>query len=94
MTAPSHYYSGVPGLGNVAVTHHARSRAEALKVDEAAFLAALGGRETPDAGHVVWREANGVRVIVNRRPEPFSGAAVAITVMRVRRNERVKGGRG
>ena len=45
--------------------------------------ALLRGATTPDGQEVVWREKDGVRVVILRRPTPFKGAMLATTIYRV-----------
>jgi hypothetical protein len=43
----------------------------------------LHGATTPDGQEVVWREKDGVRVVILRKPAPFKGAMLATTIYRV-----------
>ena len=38
----------------------------------------------PDGQDVLWREKDGIRVVILRQPTPFKGAMLAKTVYRVR----------
>jgi hypothetical protein len=79
-----HYYPNVPGLGNVAVSRHAQDRMHEDGIAEDTFRDALMEGETiPDGQDVVCREKNGIRIVILRRPEPFTGAMLAKTVYRV-----------
>jgi hypothetical protein len=44
----------------------------------------LRGTTTPDGQEVVWREKDGVRVVILRTPTPFRGAMLATTIYRVK----------
>jgi hypothetical protein len=58
-------------------------------ISETAFRDALTTGDTvPDGQDVVWREKDGVRIVILRRPEPFSGAMLAKTVYRIDENAR------
>jgi hypothetical protein len=77
------YYENVPGLGNVAVSRHAQARAEGDAITEKQFEDALFTGETiPDGMHEVFREKNGVRVVILLKPTPDRGAKLVKTVFR------------
>ena len=79
-----HYFPNVPGLGNVAVSRHAQERMVQDGISENQLREALlRGATTPDGQEVVWREKDGVRVVILRRPTPFKGAMLATTIYRV-----------
>jgi Domain of unknown function (DUF4258) len=76
-----HYFPDVPGLGNVAVSRHAQARMVEDGISEHDFKEALlNGSTTPDGQDVLWREKDGVRVVILRQPTPFKGAMLAKTV--------------
>ena len=80
-----HYFPNVPGLGNVAVSRHAQERMVQDGISENQLREALlRGATTPDGQEVVWREKDGVRVVILRRPTPFKGAMLATTIYRVK----------
>jgi hypothetical protein len=86
-----HYFENVPGIGNVAISRHAQTRAVEDSISEATFADALvNGSTIPDGHGVVWREKNGVRIVIVKRPEPFRGAALATTAFRVKCQEKAK----
>lgn len=79
-----YYFKDVPGIGNVAVSRHAQERAEAEGITNRAFeQALLNGTTIPDGPDILWRDLNGVRLVVLARPEPFRGAALVKTCFRV-----------
>ena len=39
-----------------------------------------------DGQDVVWREKDGIRIVILRKPEPFAGAMLAKTVYRIDEN--------
>jgi hypothetical protein len=79
-----HYFTDVPGLGNVAVSRHAQKRAEEERIPDPVFVDVLSnGKDVPEGFNVVWREAHGVRLVIVLRPEPFRGAALVTTAFRV-----------
>ena len=79
-----HYFPDVPGLGNVAVSRHAQSRMQSDLISSDAFQDALFNGETvPDGADVVWRQKNGIRIVILRHPEPFRGALLVKTVYRI-----------
>jgi hypothetical protein len=82
----THYYRAVPGLGNVAVSRHAQDRMIGARISQEEFDQALLHPIEPDIedGHdVLWRERNGVRVIILMKPTPWKGAVLVKTVYRV-----------
>ena len=79
-----HYFPNVPGLGNVAVSRHAQDRMREDAIAEHAFEdVLLNGATIPDGQDVVWREKDGIRIVILRKPEPFMGAMLAKTVYRI-----------
>jgi hypothetical protein len=80
-----HYFSNVPGLGNVALSRHAQERMVQDGISEHELHEALlRGVTIPDGQEVVWREKDGVRVVILRTPTPFRGAMLATTIYRVK----------
>lgn len=81
-----HYYTDVPGLGNVALSRHAQSKADDEGFSEAAVSEALHnpiGEDIPDGMNVVFRDRGRLRLVVNKRPTPFRGAALVTTIIRL-----------
>ena len=79
-----HYFPNVPGLGNVAVSRHAQERIAQDGISEKDFADALMRGDTiPDGQDVVWREKDGVRIVILRKPTPFKGAMLVKTVYRI-----------
>lgn len=88
-----HYFPDVPGLGNVAVSRHAQERMAQDGISEEDFRDALmRGQTIPDGQDIVWREKDGVRVVILRRPTPFKGAMLAKTVYRIKAQARATSG--
>ena len=80
-----HYFPNVPGLGNVALSRHAQERMAQDGISEEDFADALMHGDTiPDGQDVVWREKDGVRVVILRTPTPFKGAMLVKTVYRIK----------
>lgn len=85
-----YYFEDVPGIGNVAVSRHAQERAESEGISTKAFeQALLNGITIPEGPGVLWRELNGVRLVVLTHPEPFRGAALVKTCFRVQEQAKV-----
>lgn len=85
-----YYFEDVPGIGNVAVSRHAQERAESEGISTKAFeQALLNGATIPEGPGVLWRELNGVRLVVLTHPEPFRGAALVKTCFRVQEQAKV-----
>ena len=79
-----HYFPNVPALGNVAVSRHAQERMAEDGISEQDFVETLMRGDTiPDGQDVVWREKDGVRIVILRRPTPFKGAMLVKTVYRI-----------
>ncbi len=86
MSFEKYYFTEVPGLGNVAVSRHAQEQAEKHGVSELVFQRVLErGTDRPDGQGVLWREDVGIRLVIIRRPEPFSGASLVTTLYPVQR---------
>jgi len=82
-----HYFPNVPDLGNVAVSRHAQDRMREDGIAEHTFRDVLmNGATIPDGQDVLWREKDGIRIVILRRPEPFMGAMLTKTVYRIEDN--------
>jgi hypothetical protein len=83
-----HFYRDVKGLGNVAVSRHAQARMEADGISQEAFDRTLLDPTRPDVrdgAEVVWRERDGLRLVILTNPTPNVGAVLVKTVYRVQR---------
>jgi hypothetical protein len=79
-----YYFENVPGIGNVAVSRHAQERAESEGITNSAFEQVLmNGVTIPEGAAVLWRELNGIRLVILTRPDPFRGAALVKTCFRI-----------
>lgn len=86
MTFAKFYFTGVPALGNVAVSRHAQEKAAEDGITEEMFQRVLEhGKDRPDGLGTIWREAPGIRLVIVRRPDPFQGAALVTTAYRINR---------
>ena len=82
----THFYRDVKGLGNVAVSRHAQARMEADGISQDAFERALLEPirpDTPDGADILWRERDGLRIVILTNPTPNRGAKLIKTVYRV-----------
>jgi hypothetical protein len=82
----NHFYRNVAGLGNVAVSRHAQERMEADGISQEAFdrvLLTPVNPDIPDGTDIVWRERDGLRIVVLTNPTPNRGAKLIKTVYRV-----------
>ena len=82
----NHFYREVPGLGNVAVSRHAQGRAEEDGISQEAFDRVLLDpltADVPDGAEIVWRERDGIRLVILTNPTPNRGAVLVKTVYRV-----------
>ena len=85
-----HFYRNVPNLGNVAVSRHAQERIREARISEPSFERILiGGLDTPIGTNVVWREKDGLRLVILVNPTPNIGAKLVKTVYRVKAPARV-----
>jgi hypothetical protein len=90
LTAPpikrQHYYTDVPKLGNVAVTRHAQAQMDKEGISPFDFERALLQpirADRPDGQDVLWRERDGLRIVILMNPTPFAGARLVKTVYRI-----------
>lgn len=82
----THFYRDVPGLGNVAISRHAQQRAEEDGISQDAFdrvLLTPIKPDTPDGADILWRERDGIRLVILTNPTPNTGAMLVKTVYRV-----------
>ena len=82
----NHFYRGVPKLGNVAVSRHAQARAEEDGISQEAFDRVLLEPiqpDIPDGTDILWRERDGIRLVILTNPTPNTGAKLVKTVYRV-----------
>ena len=90
-----HFFRGVPGLGNVAVSRHAQARMEADGIPPETFIRALLTPTRPDVRdgpEVLWRERDGLRIVILTNPTPNHGAVLVKTVFRVERQAAARRG--
>ncbi len=83
----NHFYRDVVGLGSVAVSRHAQARMEADRISQEMFDRALLKPirpDVPDGADIVWRERDGLRIVILLDPEPNVGAKLVKTVYRVK----------
>ena len=81
-----HYFSDVKGLGNVAVSRHAQTQLVRFGISEAAFTRTLLEPTKPDifeGSDIIWRERDGLRIVILANPVPFRGAKLVKTVYRI-----------
>ena len=84
--AMKHFYRDVPRLGNVAVSRHAQARMETDGISQEVFDKALfepTHPDVPDGMDILWRERNGLRIVIITNPTPNTGAKLVKTVYRV-----------
>jgi hypothetical protein len=81
-----HFYRNVPKLGNVAVSRHAQTRMEVDGISQEAFDKVLlepTQADIPDGMDILWRERDGLRIVIITNPTPNVGAKLVKTVYRV-----------
>jgi len=84
--ARTHFYRDVKGLGNVAVSRHAQVQTEAAGITQETFDKALldpSRPDVPDELDILWRERDGLRIVILTNPSPNIGAKLVKTVYRV-----------
>lgn len=82
-----HYYADIIGLGNVAVSRHAQARMAGDGITQENFERVLLNPIRPDVKDgidVVWRERDGLRIVILTDPTPNMGAVLVKTVYRVK----------
>jgi len=82
----SHFYRNVPKLGNVAVSRHAQKRMEEDQISQEAFERVLltpVKQDIRDGADVLWRERDGIRIVILENPTPSTGAKLVKTVYRI-----------
>jgi hypothetical protein len=87
----THFYRDVPGLGNVAVSRHAQASMITDKITQQAFdkaLLSLTRPDVPDGPEIVWRERDGLRIVILTNPTPNNRAKLVKAVYRVERPRR------
>jgi hypothetical protein len=83
-----HFYESVKGLGNVAVSRHAQAQMDAAGITAEAFEKTLlqpVRPDVPDGTDILWRERDGLRIVILTDPTPNVGAKLVKTVYRVER---------
>jgi hypothetical protein len=89
----THFYRDVPKLGNVAVSRHAQASMIADGITQEAFDNALlrpTRPDIPDGADILWREREGLRIVILTNPDPPTGAKLVKTVFRVERQARAR----
>jgi hypothetical protein len=82
----SHFYKDVPKLGNVAVSRHAQHQMIVDGITQESFDKTLlmpVRPDIPDGLDIVWREREGLRIVILTNPTPNFGAKLVKTVYRV-----------
>ena len=84
-----HFFKDVPRLGNVAVSRHAQAKAEEFDISEQKFKDVLfKGQDAPDGMDMLWRERNGIRLVILLSPTQYTGARLVKTLYKVKAQER------
>ncbi len=80
-------YQNVPRLGNVIVSRHAQARLQKEKISEEVFKKILlhpTRPDRPDGQDILWRERDGIRLVILTRPTPDGGAGLIKTIYRIK----------
>jgi hypothetical protein len=89
----NHFYRNVPRLGNVAISRHAQASMIDDGITQEAFDKALlepMRPDVPDGADVVWRERDGLRIVILMNPTQNHGARLVKTVFRIERQAKVR----
>jgi Domain of unknown function (DUF4258) len=89
----THFYRNVPKLGNVVVSRHAQKRMEDDKISPEAFERVLltpVKQDIRDGADILWRERDGIRIVILENPVPASGAKLVKTVYRIEQQARAR----
>jgi hypothetical protein len=93
MSARTHFYRDVPNLGHVAVSRHAQKRMDDDGISQEAFERALLTPAKPDVKEgtdIVWRERDGIRIVILEYPTPPTCAKLVKIVFRIKAQERAR----
>ena len=91
-----HFYENVPRLGNVAVSRHAQAQMIEAGISQEAFDRVLlepTRPDIPDGVDILWRERDGLRLVILINPTPNRGAKLIKTVYRVQAQARATNAR-
>jgi hypothetical protein len=89
----AHFYRNVPKLGHVAISRHAQKRMEDDHISQEVFERALLAPVRPDirdGADILWRERDGIRIVILENPTPPAGAKLVKTVYRVEGQAKAK----
>jgi hypothetical protein len=89
----THFYRNVPKLGHVAVSRHAQKRMRDDNISEEAFERVLlvpVKQDIRDGADIVWRERDGIRIVILENPTPPVGAKLVKTVYRVEAQKKAR----
>lgn len=89
----NHFYRDVPSLGHVVVSRHAQDRMAREGIPPEAFERALlqpVKPDIPDGADILWRERDGLRIVILTNPAPNVGAKLVKTVYRVQAQARAR----
>jgi hypothetical protein len=81
-----HFYRDVPKLGHVAVSRHAQKRMEEDNISQEAFERVLLTPVKPDVregADILWRERDGIRIVILENPTPPTGTKLVKTVYHI-----------
>jgi hypothetical protein len=82
-----HFYRNVIRLGNVAVSRHAQAQIENNGIPIEGFEKALlqpVRPDIPDGLDTLWRQRDGLRIVILTNPTPNLGAKLVKTVYRIK----------
>lgn len=88
-----HFYPNVKGLGNVAISRHAQREMDKDGISQQEFenvLLAKKPQDVPDGQQILWRQGDGIRIVIILHPEPPSGAVLVKTVYRIKPQAKVR----
>jgi hypothetical protein len=89
----NHFYRNVIKLGNVAVSRHAQKQMQDNNIPIELFEKALlqpAHPDIPDGQDILWRERDGLRIVILTNPTPNTGAKLIKTVYRIKKQASAK----
>jgi hypothetical protein len=89
----TYFYRNVPKLGNVAVSRHAQKRMKEDQIPQEVFERVLltpVKQDIRDGADILWRERDGIRIVILENPTPSTGAKLVKTVYRIQAQAKVR----
>jgi len=86
-----HYFADLPNLGNIAVSRHAQDQCVRYGITEEKFKdVLLHGKEVIESNDILYRQKDGIRVVILTKPTPNMGAKLVKTCFRIEQQAKAK----